>query len=199
MNRANTTEPPFSQSELRIVVYDTRRGGWNALAPVGVRITHEPSGLVAACDDSPTVRENKATALERLVELVAAHYERQAIEDSAMDAPTTLYALCALVEGLADKADVNLEESQITAMTRQHALRPISMREALNQARDIARGMDKNTPTNTEAADAARWRYTLENPFLAFDMMRVHHSLSSPRWADEANAAVDAAIKEQQK
>ena len=119
--------------------------------------------------------------------------------ENKLDTPTSLRALCALVDTLADKLDIDLEESMITAITTHRTLRPVSMREVLDRILQVADSMDKGTPSTTEAADAARWRYTLENPFRALDLMRIHHSFGSPKWASEANAAVDAAIEEQQK
>ena len=59
----------WSPNELLIEVYDPHRselGGWHVGTASGVRVTHIPTGCVAACVVHRTQHKNKDTALEAL-------------------------------------------------------------------------------------------------------------------------------------
>ena len=57
----------FADDEIRLSTYPERGGGMQCGVPVGVRVTHVPTGISAVCDDYRQQFRNVRGAVKRLV------------------------------------------------------------------------------------------------------------------------------------
>ena len=65
------------------------------------------------------------------------------------------------------------------------------------QVRDTcARAEKAEAEVERLRVDAERWRYVQRNPWRAIDLLTAGCRFSPARWRDEANAAIDTAMRE---